>query len=202
MPSPGRRARWALAVVALLLPLLVQPAHADQTTTGGGADNVVLAFNNADGASRSASRVAVAITAAEQVGTENLAYSKSSCSDCRTVSVAIQAVPIVRDVDVIVPKNAAVAVNAGCDSCRTAAFAYQYVFTTGGPVRLSEAGRQAVAAIRAEADTLAASGLDFSALETELDELAARFRAVIDDELSPVGAGELRKRIELAGTAG
>ena len=202
MASPRNRTRWALAVVALLLPLLVQPAHADQTTTGGGADNVVLAFNNTDGASRSASRVAVAITAAENVGTENLAYSKSSCSDCRTVSVALQAVPIVRDVDVIAPKNAAVAVNAGCESCRTAAFAYQYVVTTGGPVRLSEAGRSEVAAIRDAASDLAASGLDFPALETELDELAARFRAVLDEELSPVGAGRLSKRVELGGGAG
>ena len=201
-PAPRRRAGWVLAVVALLLPLLVGSAHADETTAGGGADNVVLAFNETDGASRSASRVAVAITAAEHVGTENLAYARSSCTGCTTVAVAMQAVPIVRDVDVIAPANAAVAVNAGCESCRTAAFAYQYVLTTGGTVRLSEAGRRAVTTIRAEADALAASGLDFPALETELDELAARFRAVIDEELAPVGAGELRKRTELAGSAG
>jgi hypothetical protein len=69
----------------------------------------------------------------------------------------------------------------------TAAYAYQYVLTTGAPMHLSPAGQQAVATIRDEARTLAASSLDFFALEEQLDALAARFRAVIDEELSPVG---------------
>jgi putative peptide zinc metalloprotease protein len=176
----------------------VQPARADGT--GGGADNVVLAFNHQDGALRSASRVAVSITAAGTVGNENLAYAQSSCTDCRTVAVAMQAVAIVRDADVIQPKNVALAVNADCQSCQTAAFAYQYVLTTGGMVRLSERGRHEVSTIREDASELAASSLPFPELEEQLDTLAARFRAVIDAELTDVGAnGSLAKRVDRAG---
>jgi hypothetical protein len=187
----------ALLVVALLLPVLVQPARADES---GGAKNVVLAFNYQDGALRSASRVAVSIAAAPEVGSENLAYAQSSCSNCRTVAVAMQAVAIVRDANVIVPKNVALAVNVACQTCQTAAFAYQYVLTTGGMVRLSERGRLEVSTIRAEASELAASSLPFPEIEERFDQLGERFRAVIDAELTDVGAGgSLVKRVDVAG---
>ena len=190
----------SLLLVAVLLPLLGSAAAAE-VPAGGGADHVVLAFNQADGTLRSASGVAVSITAANAVGTENLAFARSSCSDCRTVAVAFQAVPIIRDVDVIVPKNAAVAVNVDCLSCQTAAFAYQYVLTTGGPVHLSAAGQSEITSIRAEARELAASDLSFPALEEELDALAVRFRSVIDQELVGAGPGTLAKRVDRVGTA-
>ena len=197
--SASHGARRVLLVVAVLLPLLVQPAAADETAGGGGADHVVLAFNQTDGALRAASGVAVSITAANAVGTENLAFARSTCSDCRTVAVAFQAVPIIRDVDVIAPANAAVAVNADCTSCQTAAFAYQYVLTTGGAVHLSPAGQNEVSTIRAEARDLAASDLSFPALEEQLDALAARFKSVIDEELVGAGPGALAKRVDRAG---
>jgi hypothetical protein len=110
-------------------------------------------------------------------------------------------VPIIRDVDVIVPANAAVAVNVDCQSCQTAAFAYQYVLTTGGPVHLSPAGHVAVSSIRAEARALAASDLSFPALEEQLDALAARFKSVIDEELVGARDGALAKHVDRVGTA-
>jgi putative peptide zinc metalloprotease protein len=197
--SASHKARRLLVLVAVLLPLLVQSAAATETAAGGGADHVVLAFNQTDGALRAASGVAVSITAANAVGTENLAFARSTCSDCRTVAVAFQAVPIIRDVDVIAPANAAVAVNADCTSCQTAAFAYQYVLTTGGAVHLSPAGQSEVSTIRAEARELAASDLSFPALEEQLDALAARFKSVIDEELVGAGPGALAKRVDRAG---
>jgi hypothetical protein len=187
----------ALLLVSLLLPILVQPARADE---GGGAKNVVLAFNHEDGALRSASRVAVSIASSPAVGNENLAYAQSSCSNCRTVAVAMQAVAIVRDADVIQPQNVALAVNADCQTCQTAAFAYQYVLTTGGMVRLSERGRSEVSTIREDASELASSSLPFPELEERFDRLSERFRAVIDGELADVGAGgSLVKKVDHAG---
>ena len=161
----------------------------------------MLVYNNTDGLKRSGSGVAVSLTGANSVGSENLAYARSSCGDCRTVAVAMQAVLITRDANVIVPKNAAVAVNVDCQSCQTAAFAYQYVLTTGGAVHLSAAGREEVSAIHAEARELAASQLEFPALEEQLDALAARFKSVIDEELTGAGAGALAKRVDRAGVA-
>jgi putative peptide zinc metalloprotease protein len=187
--------RRTLAVLSLLLLVLVPSAHADGTA-GGGAKNVVLVVNEADGQQRSGAGIAVSTTAAESVATENLALARASCSDCRTVAVAMQFVPIIRDVDVIAPKNAAVAVNVDCSSCRTAAFAYQYVVTTDGPVHLTAAGRQQLTAIRAKASALAASDLSFPALDAELDELAERFRALVDAELVSAGPGTLDKRVD------
>jgi hypothetical protein len=57
-----------------------------------------------------------------------------------------------------------------------------------------------VSTIREDASELAASSLPFPELEEQLDTLAARFRAVIDAELTDVGAnGSLAKRVDRAG---
>jgi hypothetical protein len=198
--KPVRRIAALLAVgVAFAMP----PAFAMPTEGGGGADNLVLAFNSTDGNEHARSGVAVSPTASDPVANENLAYAKSSsCEGCRTVAVAVQAVLITREASVIAPKNVALAVNESCTSCRTMAAAYQYVITTGGPVHLSEHGRQAIAEIRTEITAAATSGLPFPELESRLDGLVARFKGVIDNELIRVGQatpGSVGKRVSTSG---
>jgi hypothetical protein len=76
----------------------------------------------------------------------------------------------------------------GGRTCRAYAYAYQYVITKAGPIHLSPAGQTEIAAMRAEIEATAASGLSFDVLTARLDELTAEFRAVIDRELMAAGA--------------
>lgn len=188
-------------MIAVLSALSLSGALPALAQSDGGADHVVLAFNESDGLLRSASGVAVAHVASDTVDSENLAYAKSRCSDCRTVAAAMQVV-LTRDAHTIVPKNAAVAVNETCSSCRTFAAAYQYVITTGGPVYLSADGQQRVADLRQRAAAVAGSDLAFADIEARLDGIYAELRAVIDDELRRAGrpfTATSAKRLDAAG---
>jgi hypothetical protein len=187
---------------ALLSVLALAVAFPGAAVSQGGAKNVVMVFNEADSLKRSGSGTLVSAVASDSVGSENLAYAKSSCVSCRTVAAALQVVLITSDASVIEPKNAAVAVNENCSSCSTFAGAYQYVITTGGPVHLSAEGQGAVATIRDRARTLAASDLAFPELEESLDALYEELRVVIDEELQRAGqpfAGRTVKHVSKQG---
>lgn len=190
-------------LVALVMTLaLVGGVPAAAISEGGGGDNVVMVFNEADGATRSGSQLAVSPAASDTVDNENIAYAKSSCAGCRTVAAGLQAVLITSDASDVQPKNLALAVNENCSSCRTFAGAYQYVVTTDGPVYLSQEARQDIRAIRGEVADLVASDLSFVELEAALDRRYERFQAVVDGELRRAGRPvEVRsvKRVSRAG---
>jgi putative peptide zinc metalloprotease protein len=59
----------------------------------------------------------------------NSAYALASCKACTTVAVSFQVVLVVGQSDVIAPVNVAEALNVGCPSCITAAFATQLVIS-------------------------------------------------------------------------
>jgi hypothetical protein len=190
MKEPGthRIPRLAQLFAALLVVFAlvgVGPAAA----TDGGANQVVVAMATADGSSMERSGVQFGLVGGPTVGSENLAEAESvACSGCTTVAVAVQAVVATGDPSVVVPHNAAVAVNSGCTSCSSYAYAYQYVLTKAGPIHLSPAGQASINALRAQIATTAASGMSFDELTARLDELTAEFRAVIDRELVAAGA--------------
>ena len=181
-------ARSRLTVVASLLAASAPLTAANaEEATGGGGDNVVLVFNEADLATRARSALAVSTAAADTVGTDNLAYARARCTDCRTVAVAVQAVLVTGDASVVIPKNAAVAVNENCLRCQTMAAAYQLVLTTDGPVRLSEQGRLQVNLLRGRIAEATASGADFADIEARLDALVAELDTVLAQELRAAG---------------
>lgn len=138
-PAKGRQASESLASSGVCLDRSPGPDGAGGAAGGdeagsGGAKQAVIAFNQADGAHLPRSGVMVAPVAGDSVEPENLAYARSSCSNCRTVAVAFQAVVVTGSPSVARPKNAAVAANVNCTSCQTMADAYQYVVTASGPV--------------------------------------------------------------------
>lgn len=178
--------RRTLCVLAAALALLATPLGAF-AQDGSGGKNVVLAFNQTDGRTMGRSGIAVGRAAGPSALPENLASAKSSCSNCRTVAVAMQAVLVTGDPDVAAPHNAASAVNADCTGCWTMAYAYQYVVTTGRAVTLSPAGEQAIARIRNDAAEAAGSDATFTDLEARLDALAAQLKQVIDEETRAAG---------------
>lgn len=180
-----RRLLLLLTLVATV-GLAATPAVAHESA-GGGAKNLVMAFNYADNSALSRSGILVSPIASDNVESENLAYAEASCNDCRTVSAAMQVVLITSNASVIRPTNAAVAVNQNCSSCATFAGAYQYVITTGGQVYLSTEGQAEVQRIRQEVAAIAASDLAFPELAAQLDALYEQLKAVIDSELVHAG---------------
>ena len=168
------------------LSVAVTPAAAQEGGSGG--KNVVLVSNTTDSRTTGRAGIALGRSTAPTSVPENLASARSSCKDCRTVAVAMQAVLIFNEPDVATPNNAAVAVNAGCTRCATMAYAWQYVVSTDGPVTLTTEGNTTLSEIRAEASRLANSDLPFPELEARLDDLAAQMRAVVDEETREVGS--------------
>lgn len=171
-----------VAVVAIaMVGLMALPAAA------GSGDNPVLVLNETDSSHQARGGTAVTIAASATVDSENLALAQASCTDCRTVAVAVQAVLITTNASTVTPKNAAVAVNSDCTRCETGAFAYQYVVSPRVPVRLSDAGRAEIERLRREISAVAASGKPFDQIDAELDALVARFKYVIDSEILAAG---------------
>ena len=193
----NERRRRRMGAVVLVLALAIVPlgdAVAQETSPtpdfdGSGGKNVVIVKNETDGRLASRAGVLTGHASGPSVVPENIASATSSCTDCRTVAVALQAVVVISDPNVASPRNVAAAVNAGCLRCATFAYAWQYVVSTGGPVRITPEGQQEISDLRAEASSLAASDLPFPTLVEELDDVAARFRAVIDTEVERVGGG-------------
>jgi hypothetical protein len=151
---------------------------------GSGPNQVVKVENAVDASKQSRAGVQVAPTGADRVSATNLAIARAhDCTGCEARAAAYQAVFVQRDPSFASPRNFAVALNENCTGCGSFAFAYQYVLDTDGPARLTEAGREKLDAIRAEARQDIAADLPYDVLNEELRELAGRFRDVIDSEM-------------------
>ena len=193
-------------LLGLLIALLAVPgiAHAQETATPettaespsaaaesgdplGGGDNLALAVNTKDDSSLIKFAFDVRRIMNGAVDDANAAVAVASCENCLTIAVAIQLVMITGDPEVVTPTNLALALNVDCLACETFASAYQYVFTTGGNVRFTGDGQQAINDIRKQIADLLEQGLDFTTLDTELGVLVEELYAVVDTELMPVG---------------
>jgi hypothetical protein len=151
---------------------------------GSGPNHVVKVENLVDATKQSRAGVQVGSTGADRVSATNLAIARAhDCTGCESRAAAYQAVFVQRDPSFASPRNVAVALNENCTGCGSFAFAYQYVLDTDGPARLTEAGRDKLDAIRAEARQDIAADLPYDVLNEELRELAGRFREVIDAEM-------------------
>jgi len=181
-----------LAAVTITLTLAGQPPAA--SAAAGGADNIVAVTNTVDGTGASRAALQVAHDPADIVANQNLATARSTdCISCRTVSVAMQIVVVEGFPHDFEPANAAVAFNGGCTSCQTYAFAFQYVVQPGRMVYLSGDAQQAIAALRAQVNAVAASDLSYEDMGVRLKELFTQFTGVVSQELQAAGpAGEGR----------
>lgn len=199
-PSTGRRS-WLRASALLAACALFATGATGAGADAGGASQAVVALTTADGSSVARSGLQVSSVGGPTVGSENLAAATSTtCTGCRTIAVAIQAVYATGDPSTVVPHNAAVASNAGCTSCTTYAYAYQYVLTTDGPVYLGAAGQATIATLRQAVTDAAASDLSLDALTARLDSLAAQFRAAIDQYVpaGQAGSGTATRQVDLS----
>jgi hypothetical protein len=202
MPTSLNRARRAVALIAFGFAVLFLGASpgvavADNGTTipnGGGADNVVLAPTFADGSSLVRSNLQVSQAGGNTIQSANIATAlATACTGCHSTSVAVQVVLVTGGPQYFVPQNAATAVNAGCNSCGTFAYAWQYTPQVDRPVVLTPEGRQQVEELSQEIDATAAAILPDSfandeLLQSELDLLTSQLKDVIDSQVAAAGA--------------
>lgn len=157
-------------------------------TGGGGKDNAIVVVNRHDGKNDHRAGLGMARVLSEEAGNKNFGYAYSSCTDCRSVAVAVQVVLIMSNPSVVTPQNFAIAVNELCTRCTTVALAYQYVITTDGVVRFSAEANSRMASLERQISSLAGSSeLDPPTLVARVDPLVKQIWALVDTELVKVG---------------
>lgn len=201
-----RLKRTTLTLVALLAALAVAWAH---PPAAGAQDNVAVAVNTKDGTTLFKLAFKIVRTNQDVVDDANVAFAFGSCTDCATVAVAFQAVLIFGDVSSATPVNLAWAENYECAECLAFAWAYQSVFSTGGPVHFTDEGNRRLRDLRQalkdllrslesltadqappECAGLADDELRTCVLEIRLTELQAEFKDILATELVPAGQPE------------
>lgn len=188
---------WAFAEGGV--PLLSSPtsdtgAESTSTTTtalastpGAGTDNGAVAVNTKDGKTVIAISLKIVQTSAPVVDPTNGAVAVASCSDCQTVAIAMEGVLVAGSPTTFDPTNIALAINSECSNCQTLASAYQDVVQNDTRVRITGAGRQEIARIRHDLESLRNSGLDIVAIQQRVNADAGRFLAVLQNEVVPIG---------------
>jgi putative peptide zinc metalloprotease protein len=169
-------------------------------------DNAAVAVNTRDGTS--VFRLAFKIVRVNQdvVDNANVAFAFASCSECASIAIAFQAVLIFSDPSVVTTANQAWGINYLCSECFAFGWAYQNVFTTGGPVHFTAEANQELAEIRRvlqelrkeienidswptppECEGVDPDLLNACKLEARLQPLKEQFIAVLRTGLVPTG---------------
>jgi putative peptide zinc metalloprotease protein len=176
--------RLVLIVLATTLALVFAGAR---PSAAYAQDSTAVAINLRDGAEIFRLAFKIARVNQDVVDETNAAVAFASCTECETVAIAIQAVLIFSDPSVVAPTNLALAYNLDCSGCETLASAYQWVFTTGGPVHFTAEGNRRIAELRRRLLELLRSDLSIAELQAELDVLMQEFEAILHSELVPAG---------------
>jgi putative peptide zinc metalloprotease protein len=157
----------------------------DRPEMPGPGDNQAVAVNTTDGSTRYDVSFALVWATDGPVANRNEAYALASCTDCTTVAIAFQVVLVVGQANVVVPENAAVAVNYQCLRCVTVALARQLVLTLPGA--LTEAGQAELDRLWGRVTELAAraSQLSLSELTAQLAAIEADIADIVRRESVP-----------------
>lgn len=161
---------------------------ASQQDGGSGDDSVAVAQNSRDGGEVYSVRLKIVQTDDPVVDAGNAAVAAAECSDCTTVAIAIEGVLVYGDdVTEVTPVNLAIALNSNCTNCQTLAAAYQKVTQNDTRVRITGEGRQKIAQLRRELNTLRTRDLTLEEIAAEADRIAGEFFDVLENEVLPVG---------------
>jgi hypothetical protein len=179
-------------LVALLTLTLALLALGALPAVAGGPNDIVVSDATVDATGAATndthSGMIVGPTGTDAVTSANVARAVAhDCTGCQAIAVAFQAVLVTGDPDTVTPRNIAVAENQSCNACASFAFAFQYVLSTGGPAHLSAEGHQRVAALRQEVQQDLATDLTPEDLATRLEDIGARFKAVVDSDVVRTG---------------
>ena len=168
-----------LAVLAALACALPATARAQDTTA--------VAVNTKDDSTLVRLAFQIRRTMQSVVDESNAAVAVGSCSECRTVAIAFQVVLAMGDVEQLTPTNLALAYNLDCTFCDTAAFAYQLVTGTGGPVHFSAEGNRRLAELRRRLLGLRGADLSDDELAAQLGQIADELRQILAHDVVDAG---------------
>jgi putative peptide zinc metalloprotease protein len=190
----ARLTRALLCCLATAIPVVLlaaSPASAEPGSNSGNTDPVNLAYavNQTDGSSIFELAFQIVHITGDTVDPTNAAIAYSSCTDCRTVSVAIQIVIYDDNPSTFTPGNGAAAVNSSCDTCVSIADAYQFVFAGGPDVHLSNDGRKRLKDLKAQLRDLGdqVATLSPDELQARIDAIAQEVLQVVTTELEARG---------------
>ncbi len=190
-----RRLLACLTAIAFSLPTAV--GVADAGTPGGAplAQSVVADNSKAATVLARSGLVTVRASGPNAGSPSNLAQSNAhDCTTpCQAIAAAFQIVLVPSGTTTQAPQNVALATNVNCEKCGSFAYAYQYVVNVTRDVTLSGHARHQIAQLRREAAQDVQAGLDYPMLDTRLHDLATRFRAAVDGDLSQQHVGEDHK---------
>jgi putative peptide zinc metalloprotease protein len=168
--------------LAALLAVGASPAR-------GGGDNVVVAVNSKDGSFVYRVKLDVRRVNGQTVDESNAAVALASCDSCDTAAVAIQALLVFSEPQVVTPTNLAFAMNLGCTFCNTLATAYQFYVQAGRPVHFTADGNRRIAELRRALHSLRHAGLTIWEIQAEVDRVALALQQVLEEELVAAGNG-------------
>jgi len=165
----------------------VSTSTAAASSPGASTDNAAVGVNSTDGRTVYAIRLKIVQTGADTVDASNAAVAAASCNDCQTVAISLEGVLVYGTPSTYDPTNIALALNSDCTNCKTLASAYQDIVQNDTRVRISGPGRQEIADIRRDLDSLRTSGLDIVAVQQRVNDDAGRFLDVLRTQVVPVG---------------
>ncbi len=184
------RSLFRLLLPAVVLPALLLSAPALAQTQ----DNTTVATNTTDG--KSVFKLSFKVKEVTgDVDATNTALAYSSCTDCRTVAIAIQVVLVSGDVGDVTAVNDAEAINIGCTECETLARAIQFVFGDGQELEFTKEGKAKLHDLKKRFQDLKnRDDVPFAVLVAEVNAIAKEVAAVVVTET------ELAKKAEPAAT--
>jgi hypothetical protein len=143
----------------------------------GAPRNAIKLCSRKDDRLRVKGRVQLNRISSSSVQPRNEALAWARCTDCSTISVALQMNLVPRDATTISPVNRAIAYNYQCTRCRTFAVAYQYVHQVDNPRETPENVRQLVNEMNHEIRAISSSDRRITVQEAaeRLDAVITRF---------------------------
>lgn len=172
----------------------VQTLHADRGSghplmmwSDGVTSNVSDVFNAGQGHLKARTRMALVSTKDGVVSATNRAVAESQCSNCRTVSVAVEVVLASERPSSLDFANTAFALNTGCQHCEALAMAYQLAVVAPG-IRLSDRGVAELRDINARLGDVVVADESLDAVADAVKALVAEAVSVLNAELTTTGA--------------
>jgi putative peptide zinc metalloprotease protein len=186
MSRTAYRLLGAILVIGLLLGPGAVAGMADGAEHGGNrnGDNIVYLVNRSDGAHRSQASVGFAVDTGTSVMNQNIAVAYASCTNCRTVAVAIQVVILEQTPTNFQPTNTAIAINDTCHYCETFAYANQVILRAGSNASVSERYVDQAENVRRNIAAVAASSESFPQMTSDLDGLTQQLVGIVRAAIS------------------
>jgi putative peptide zinc metalloprotease protein len=147
-----------------------------------GVKNVVRLVNKQDARLRIKGNIELNRISSGTAQPSNIAFAYASCTDCDTLSVALQIDLVSRSANVVSPENAAIALNYQCTRCYTRAWALQYVISVDDPrVVPDDVSRLIKAMDREMNDIRADKSITVEQAIGRIEAVVAEFKSHADD---------------------